>query len=77
MVATDLFHHAGCHYLVYSDYLSGWPILDRWSHDPTSRDIIRAVARNFVDLGIPVVLRSDGGPQFSSREFASFAERWG
>ena len=77
MVATDLFSHAGCCYLVYTDYISGWPVLDRWRPDSTSRDVIRAFARNFVDLGIPVRLRSDGGPQFPSREFDQFAEKWG
>ena len=77
MVATDLFSHAGCCYLVYTDYISGWPVLDCWRPDSTSRDVIRAFARNFVDLGIPVRLHSDGGPQFPSREFDQFAEKWG
>ena len=52
-------------------------MIDRWHRDPTSRDLIRVIARNFVDLGVPVRLRSDGGPQFASREFAEFTVKWG
>ncbi|XP_068216653.1 uncharacterized protein [Palaemon carinicauda] len=29
------------------------------------------------EVGVPLRLRTDGGPQFTSREFADFAERWG
>ena len=28
-------------------------------------------------LGVPVTLRSDGGPQFSGRHFIDFMARWG
>ncbi|XP_037775532.1 uncharacterized protein LOC119572495, partial [Penaeus monodon] len=31
----------------------------------------------FRDLAVPVRLRTDGGPQFSSREFATFLQQWG
>ena len=30
-----------------------------------------------MDLGVPVRLRTDGGPQFASAEFADFAKKWG
>ncbi|XP_068225977.1 uncharacterized protein [Palaemon carinicauda] len=29
------------------------------------------------EVGVPLRLRTDGGPQFTSREFADFAEHWG
>ena len=31
----------------------------------------------FVDLGVPVRVRSDGGPQFDSAEYREFLDRWG
>ncbi|XP_050706255.1 uncharacterized protein LOC126991577 [Eriocheir sinensis] len=37
----------------------------------------RYFPRLFRDLGVPVRLRTDGGPQFTSRELAEFLERWG
>ena len=31
----------------------------------------------FRDLGVPIRLRTDGGPQFTSHDFADFLKRWG
>ena len=31
----------------------------------------------FARHGIPLKLMSDGGPQYSSSEFADFAQQWG
>ena len=76
-VSADLFSHAGKHFLVYADRLSGWPVIDSWTRDPSSREVIRIIARNFVNLGVPVRIRSDGGPQFDSKEYKDFLERWG
>ena len=77
MAATDLFSHAGHSYLVYCDYLFGWPVLNCWKRDQSSRYVIHVLARNFVDLGVPMRLRCDGGPQFSSRKTNDFAVKWG
>ena len=35
-----------------------------------------SVAGNFVDLGVPVRFRSDGGPHFAGSEFTQFLSRW-
>jgi hypothetical protein len=77
-VAIDLFSHSNNHYLVYVDRLSGWPTIDVWiGKDPCTKDVTRVLSKNFADLGIPVKLRSDGGPQFKSSEFSTFMEKWG
>ena len=77
-VSADLFSYAGNTYLAYVDRLSGWPSIAVWyKRDPSSADVIKVVRENFVALGVPVQFRSDGGPQFSSREFAQFLGRWG
>ena len=45
-------------------------------HTATSADVIRHLRRIFPDVGVPVVLSTDGGPQFASRRFAEFCKRW-
>ena len=76
-VATDLFAIGNKHYLVYIDRLSGYPLVVQWSHDPNAADVVRACSKFFSDLGVPVKLQSDGGPQFASKTFSTFLSRWG
>ena len=77
-VSSDLFSHAGRDFFVYVDRLSGWPVIHQLPRgDTTSRQIIKALRDAFVSLGVPVRLRTDGGPQYRSREVASFLKRWG
>ncbi|XP_045105166.1 uncharacterized protein LOC123500537 [Portunus trituberculatus] len=64
-------------FLVIADRLSGWPVVVSCGADTTSAATIRHFCRLFRDLGVPVRLRTDGGPQFASREFSTFFERWG
>ncbi len=76
--SADLFQYGSNNYLIYADRLSGWPAVTAWmGKTPTSGDVISALKKNFVDLGIPVRLRSDGGPQFASAEISSFLTKWG
>ena len=63
-------------YLVYADRYSGWTEVHHYKGDATSRTTIHAIRRFFALFGVPVVFRSDGGPQFSSHVFASFMARW-
>ena len=77
-VAADIFSYAGRSFLAYVDRLSGWPVVHVFPKgDTTSRQVVRALRQNFVMLGVPVTLRSDGGPQFSGRHFSDFMQRWG
>ncbi|XP_043188392.1 uncharacterized protein K02A2.6-like [Amphibalanus amphitrite] len=77
-VSSDLFSYAGRCYFVYVDRLSGWPVVHQLPRgDTTSHQIIKALRDAFVNLGVPVRLRTDGGPQYKSREIASFLKRWG
>ena len=76
--AADIFSYAGRSFLAYVDRLSGWPVVHVFPKgDTTSRQVIRALRQNFVMLGVPVTLRTDGGPQFSGRHFSDFLRRWG
>ena len=76
-VSADFFNVAGKSFLVIVDRFSGWPVVVSCGSDTTSSATIRHFRRLFRDLGVPVRLRTDGGPQFASREFADFLERWG
>ena len=77
-VSADFFSYAGRDYLVYVDRLSGWPVTFHFAKgNTTSRHTINACRRAFVALGVLVRFRSDGAPQFASREFRQFLKRWG
>lgn len=44
-------------------------MVDQWRHFPTSKEVILAIIRNFVELGVLIRFRSDGGQQFPAKEF--------
>ena len=76
-VSADLFQCQGQHFIVCVDCLTGWPCVARLGHSTTSHAVIIALRRWFPDIGVPAVLITDRGPQFSSRKFAEFCQRWG
>ena len=76
-VSADFFHHAGHTFLVYADRLSGWPIVVSCKREATSRTLVCSLREIFSSTGVPNVLRSDGGPQFSAHHTRDFLRRWG
>ncbi len=50
-VSADLFQQGSLHVLVYTDRLSGWPVVHQWRRDPTVREVVQAIMGNFVELG--------------------------
>ncbi len=74
--SADLFSHGKSHYLVHVDRYSGWPTVHVWKSDPTSQQVIKALLQDFAVYGIPLRLRSDGGPQFTSSTFNDFLQEW-
>ena len=76
-VSVNLFQCQGQQFTVYVDRLTGWPCVARLGHSTTSHAVIIALRRWFPDIGVPAVLMADGDPQFSSRKFAEFCQRWG
>ncbi len=74
--SADLFSHGKFHYLVHVDKYSGWPTVHVWKSDPTSQQVITALLQDFAVYGVPLRLRSDGGPQFTSSTFNSFLQEW-
>lgn len=75
--SADLFSYAGKDYLLYADCLSGWPHVGCYGREATSMNTVKLLRIFFVTFGVPVRLRTDGEPQFSSHAFSDFVKRWG
>lgn len=69
-VSVDLFSLAGRTYLVMVDRYSGWPCVSKMNK-ADSKAVTTTLADWMMDYGIPVKIRTDGGPQFRS-EFDSW-----
>ena len=71
-VGTDLFHWKSNQYLLIVDYYSRYIEISKWSRT-TAEDIISHTKSIFARHGIPEVVYSDNGPQFSSDAYKLFA----
>ena len=74
-LGADIFNIAGTEYLVLVDYFSNFWEIDRL-RDTRASTCIRKMKSHFARYGIPDVVISDNGPQFSSEKFAMFAKEW-
>ena len=72
-IAVDLFQYNQHVYLVMVDYFSRF-IHVCLLHTTTSSSVAKAMLSVFCIHGIPQEVTSDNGPQFSSSEFARFAQ---
>ena len=78
-VGSDIFHFGIYHYLIITDYYSGFPevlLLNKGAGHGTSEVTIEKMKSVFARHGIPQVVISDGGPQFTSEKFDNFAREW-
>ncbi len=75
-VSADLFSTAGRQYMVTVDRHSGWPIVHSWRNMPDAERIIGAFLEIFATHGVPLRIRTDGGPQFASSTFQDFLKEW-
>lgn len=74
-LGTDLFHYGGKDYFLIVDYYSLWPevyVLSR----ATSAEVIAVTKDAFARHGIPKMVISDNGPQYSSKQYRQFAREW-
>lgn len=74
-VGADIFTLDGKDYLVTIDYYSNFWEVDRLPDTKASTAILK-LKSHFSRYGIPDQVVSDNGPQFTSKEFASFAKTW-
>jgi len=74
-VGTDLFTFRDRNYLITVDYFSKFFELD-YLPDTSSETVIIKLKHHFARYGIPDVVVSDGGPQYSSNSFSQFSKLW-
>ncbi|XP_025116120.1 uncharacterized protein K02A2.6-like [Pomacea canaliculata] len=74
--AADLLEFKGQSYLVFVDYYSRFIDLAHIKIS-TSAEVIKLLKSMFARQGIPEILVTDNGRQFTSREFQEFAVKWG
>ena len=72
---SDLFELNGEQYLIVVDYYSRYPEVVKLK-STTSSAVILALKAVFSRHGLPEILRTDNGPQYSSHEFTEFASRY-
>ena len=75
-VGTDLFELYGQEFIIVADYYSKMPFVRRINSE-SSKTVIQKLKTIFGEHGIPETVFSDGGPCYSSKEFAEFAKQWG
>ena len=76
VIATDLFHFKRCDYLLIVDYYSCFFEIAKLP-DTTAKTVIGHTKSILARHGIPNVIKSDNGPQFSSAEMQQFTSSHG
>lgn len=74
-VGTDLFEFEKNNYLLVIDYHSRYPEIVRL-RSTLSSEIILQLKIIFGRHGIPEVIKSDNGPQYSASEFSKFIKEY-
>ena len=75
-VKADFCCHTGRNYLIVVDCYSDWPTIIPMGNNITTSHMITALRTLFSQTAVPDVFWLDGGPQFTTRKFQSFAEEW-
>lgn len=73
--AADIFELKGHNYLVLVDYFSRYLEIAHLNNI-TANEVIGRMKNFFAHQGIPEILITDNGRQFTSQEFKDFAEKW-
>jgi len=74
-LGSDLFHLKGNHYLLLVDYFSCYVEITKLA-STTSSAVISGMKLIFARHDIPELLISDNGPQYVSKEFKEFSEKY-
>ena len=73
-VGVDLFKFADRDYLCTVDYMSNFWEVDHLQNTE-AKTVITKLKHHFARHGIPDQVVTDNGPQFSSRDFSTFAKK--
>ena len=74
-VASDIFTFCDRNYLVTVDCFSNFIEVD-YLPDSLAKTVVTKLKLQFARYGIPDILISDGGPQYTSNEFKTFSKQW-
>ena len=75
-MSTDLFELNKNTYLLIVDYFSRWIEVTKLNK-LTSEEVINCIRFIFARHGIPEIMVSDNGPQYSAELYAKFARHYG
>lgn len=75
LVSSDMFKFRGDDYLLIADHYSGFMDFKK-VQNATSSEIILLLRQWFSVYGTPEIFESDGGTQYTSRQFREFATLW-
>ena len=76
-IAVDYCSYAGRDFLVLVDMCTDWPDIVVMGSNTTTPRLLTALKNEFCRSGVPDVLWSDQGPQFTSKLFHDFTTEWG
>ncbi len=77
IVASDIFTLDGTDYLIVGDFYSKMHLVRRYPKgQTTAAKTIGFMKEIFSEHGVPELLRTDNGPQYSADNFAVFCETW-
>ena len=74
-VGCDLFTYQSQAHLIVVDYFSEFWEIEHLT-ETKAVTVIRKLKQAFARHGVPQIVVSDNGPQFSSKEFQCFANEW-
>ena len=77
MIGTDLFHIDDDDYLLVADYYTKFPLVDKLPKPATSAVVSDILRKYFSIFGIPDVVRSDNGPQYTGQAFSQLQSNYG
>ena len=76
-IAVDFCSYGGQTYLIIVDCFTDWPDIIFMGHNTTTFHLVQVMRQSFCRTAIPDILWSDGGPQFTSKQFQDFSKQWG
>lgn len=75
-ISLDFFELNGKHFLAVVDLYSGWTFPIHFPSSTKTSVMTKKLLMEFSRFGLPTLIRSDQGPQFSCYEFSSFCKKW-
>ena len=76
-LAADFCYHGAQCYLIVVGCYTDWPTIAPMGKNVNAADLVTILRELFSRTAMPDLFWSDGGPQFTSKKFQSFAAQWG